>query len=163
MIQWGHKCLLFLLLVLPAFGKNIGVVDLEKIMSESRIFAQAHQRFHEKREKFEGKLKEEERKLAAAEEALKELKKKDPDKYAASHKKFEKDLQALYQRLQKRKNILKSSYEKELSQSQKAMHEVLQKIAKQKKVAIILNKKDTFVIDESIDFTNDVIVALNAM
>lgn len=150
------------LVVLTAVeAQSFGVVDLEKIMSEAKLFVSAHQSFQHKRESFEAKLKQEERKLANQEESLKELKKKSPDSYAEEHKKFEKSLQALYHRLQKRKAILKNSYESELSRAQKVMNDVLQKIAKDKKLAIILNKKDTFVIDESLDFTNEVIDALN--
>lgn len=141
----------------------IGVVDLERIMSESQIFLKAHEKFGKKREKFENKLKKEEKRLTTKEEELKKLKKNDPETFLKSQKQFEQELQKLYENLQRKKIVLRESYEKELGAAQERMNDVLRKIAKSKGIAIVFNKKDTFLVEDDMDITQEVIQELSKL
>lgn len=162
------KAILFLCLWLGTFAplkvyadEKIAVVDLERVTLEAKVFASAHQQFSEKRALFENELKEQERRLAKREETLRALKKKDPKAFEKEQKSFEGDLQKLYKKLQKRKKALKQTYEKEIHAAQEKMQAVLQKISESKNIAIILNKKDTFLVKKDLDITRQVIDELN--
>ena len=63
--------------------------------------------------------------------------------------------------MQKQKKTLKKTYEKEIHAAQEKMQIVLQKISESKNIAIILNKKDTFLVKKDLDITQQVIDELN--
>ncbi len=141
---------------------NIAVVDIDKILSESKAAKSIQKQVKTKREGFLAKVKSEEDKLRAEQKAIEnqrtDLSKEELIKKAQD---FEKRRMAARKKIKTRKNKLDNSYTEAMAIMTKSIYDVCQAIADEEKIDLIITRQNIIVGSKSLDITKKVMVRLN--
>ncbi len=152
--------LLLVPLLLPskAFAVNIAVVDVEKLLVDSKAAKSIKKQIDKKREEFLSKVKEAEEKLRKDQEAIeKEREKLSKEELVAKFQEFEKKRIKARGSIQKKKSELDKSYSDAMNLLTKTIFDVCQEIANEDGIDLIITRQNIIVGSKSLDITSKVL------
>ncbi len=152
------------LLATPAFAETvIGVVNVAKIMKDSKAATSVRSQLQAKQKSFQADLDAKEKALYAEDQAL--VKQKDSGDKAAFEKKVKdfREKAAKEQRgVQEKKAQLDKAFAAALEDIQKTTLDITKQVAAEKKMNLVLSSAQVLYSDDALDITNDVLSRLDA-
>lgn len=157
----------FLLVFVPvnthAAELSLAVVDIEKILNDSKASKSVQAQVEEKRKTFLAEVEAADKKLRDEQAAI-EAKRETftPEELAAKGKEFSESRMAARNKIQETKSKLDAAYAETMNKLTKTIYEVCQKIADERKIDLIITRQNIIVGSMSLDITKDVLDQLNA-
>jgi outer membrane protein len=151
------------LIATPAFAESIGVVNVGKIIKESKAATSVRSQMQAKNKAFQGEVEAKEKALLAEDQAL--VKQKDSADKAAFEKKVKdfREKAATEQRaFQSKKGQLDKAYGTALEEIQKNVLEITKQVAAEKKMNLVLSSAQVLHADAGLDITDEVLKRLDA-
>lgn len=154
------------LLVLPSFAVaqdvKIAVVDVEKVLNESKAGKNIQKQLSAKREAFQKEFSGRENDLMNAEkDLLKKKKESSAEEFAKERKEFEKQLLETKKLFQKRRNSLDKGLGKALTKLRKSIIQVTAEVADEEKYQVVLTRSSVVIIQKEMDITIKVLKRLD--
>ncbi len=145
-----------------ASGTNIGVVDMKKILAQSKAYQSLVDQFEDVRRKHRNTFTKQEDVIRDEEsELLKQKNVLSKEAYAEKVKALGKKINELKQKQTNDAKKFESSFEKSTNKIQGALVDVLSIIANNKKLNLVLAKSQVILVGKDIDLTDDAIKELN--
>jgi outer membrane protein len=142
---------------------NIAVVDVEKILAESKAAQSLQKQIQAKKESFQKEFSEKEKQLKATETALMgEKEKLSAEEFGKKRKAYEEKIIETRKLFQKRRTALESGLDKAMGQLRKSIIEATTSIADEKKYDVVLTRESVLIAGKSLDITADVLAKLDA-
>lgn len=151
------------LIASPALAESIGVVNVGKIIKDSKAANAVRSQMQTKNKSFQGEVEAKEKALMAEDQAL--VKQKDSGDKAAFEKKVKefREKAATEQRaFQSKKGQLDKAYGAALEEIQKNVLEITKQVAAEKKMNLVLSSAQVLHADASLDVTDEVLKRLDA-
>lgn len=149
-------------------GLSIAVVDVEKILVESKAAQSVKKQIDEKRndflsdvEKTEKGLRDQQQEIQKAASALPKEELSTNKDLAEKAKKFDEKRAAEKGRLQTKKEKLDEAYSVAMGKLTKAIYDVCQTIADERKFDLVITRQNIIVGNKSLDITADVLTQLD--
>ena len=141
---------------------SIAVVDIEKILIESKAAISIKQQVETKRKGFMASVKAEEDKLRIEQKAI-EAKRKDlsQEDLLAKAQDFEKRRIKARNSIQSKKTGLDKAYGEAMNTLTKVIYDVCQTIANEKEIDLVITRQNIIVGNMSLDITKDVLSRMN--
>lgn len=141
---------------------NIAVVDVEKILSQSKAGKSIQRQLTSRRETFQKEFSKREDDLMNAEKVLIEQQKTmSADEFATKRKEFEKKLLETRNLFQKRRNSLDKGLGNALSQLRKGVIQNAAEVADEENYAVVLTRDSVVIVEKELDITDKVLARLN--
>ncbi len=141
---------------------TIGVVNIQKIMKDSKAATDVRNQLQAKQKAFQADLDSKEKTLHAEDQSLaKQRSTTDKDAFAQKVKAFQDKAAAAQKEVQTKKAQLDKAFNGALEQIQNNVTEITQKIAAEKKLSIILTSNQVIYTDPALDITDDVLKSLD--
>ncbi len=141
---------------------NIAVVDIDKILAESKAAKSIQKQVKAKRKEFLKEVKSAEDKLRADQKAIEkqraDLSKEELIKKAQA---FEKDRMQATKKIKERKAKLDKAYGQAMNVMTKSIYDVCQEIADEEKIDLVITRQNIIVGSMSLDITEKVMKRLN--
>ncbi|MBI1301152.1 MAG: hypothetical protein GC137_05770 [Alphaproteobacteria bacterium] len=152
-----------LALALPARAEiSIAVVDIEKILSDSKAAQSARKQIDEERKKFLGDIKKEEDKLRNEQKSLEEKSKEiSKEELLQKVQDFETRRIEARKSIQSDKDKLDAAYTTAMNTLTKSIYDVCQKIADENEIDLVITRQNIIVGSRSLDITDQVMEELN--
>jgi outer membrane protein len=154
----------FALMATPAFAESsVGVVNIAKIMKDSKATNSVRNQLQSKQKAFQSELDSKEKALLAEDQAL--VKQKDSGDKAAFEKKVKdfRDKAAKEQRgVQEKKAQLDKAFTEALEDIQKNVLDITKQIANEKKLSLVLSSAQVLHADSALDITDEVLKRLDS-
>jgi len=145
-----------------ASGTNIGVVDMKKILAQSKAYQSLVDQFEDVRRKHRNTFTKQEDVIRDEEsELLKQKNVLSKEAYAEKVKSLGKKINELKQKQNNDAKKFELSFEKSTNKIQGALVDVLSIIANNKKLNLVLAKSQVILVGKDIDLTDDAIKELN--
>ncbi|MCK6417415.1 MAG: OmpH family outer membrane protein [Alphaproteobacteria bacterium] len=145
----------------PAGG--LAVVDVQKLMSESKAAQSIQNQIKTYREKFLGEMSKKEQTLREAEKSLVEQRASlSAEAFAEKKKAFEKQLLDAREYAQKKKRGLDGAATQALQKLEGELVKVVKAIANEKNLQMVISKQSVVLGDNGLDLTSDAMKRLNA-
>lgn len=157
---------MFSVVLVPTYARaelSLAVVDIEKILSDSMASKSVQKQVEEKRKSFLAEVESAEKKLRdeqAAIEAKRETFTK--EELAEKGKGLVESRMEARKKIQDTKAKLDTAYTDAMTKLTKAIYEVSQKIADERKIDLIITRQNIIVGSMSLDITKDVLAQLDA-
>ena len=157
------------LLSLPLFsvqamaqGQSVAVVDINKILSESKAGKSIQKQLNERREAFQKEFSSREDKLAKAQKKLIEQQKENnTEEFNKKRKEFETQLTETRKLFQKRRQSLDLALNNALDELRKNVIQVTAEISNKKNYALVVKRNSVVIAQKELDITEDVLNSLN--
>ncbi|MFL2661735.1 MAG: OmpH family outer membrane protein [Alphaproteobacteria bacterium] len=147
---------------LPIGSSNIGVVDMKKILAQSKAYQSLVDQFEDVRRKHRNKFTKQEDIIRDEEsEILKQKNILSKEAYADKVKVLGKKINELKSKQAKDAKEFEVSFEKSTNKIQGALVDVLSILANSKKLNLVLAKSQVILVGKDIDLTDDAIAELN--
>lgn len=168
-----HKKYLFVLLVLvllavmplsvkAAEDMSFAVVDVEKILNESKAGKSIQAQLKQRRESFQKEFSARENNLMATEKLLIQQKTDlSAEEFAKKRQDFENQLRETRDLFQKRRNSLDKGLGDALSKLRQSIIEITATIADEKGYKIVLTRDSVVIVEKDLDITEDALTHLN--
>lgn len=148
----------------PALAETaIGVVNVPKIMSDSKAANSVRSQFQAKQKSFQADLDQKDKALYEEDQAL--VKQKDSADKAAFQKKVkdfrEKDAK-IRREVREKKAQLDKSFGAALEEIQKSVLEIVKQLAAEKKLNVVVTSAQVLYNDSTLDITDEVLKRLDA-
>ena len=160
--------LVLLLVVMPAIASaeivtpKIVVVNVQKIMKESKAAKDATKKLETKRDQYQSQITSEENKLKKSEEELMQQKNiLSKEALAEKQKSFIKQINDVRSGVQKKKVKLDKAYKKALAEIQKAMLAVVEQMATEKGFNLAIPTTQLIYAEANMDITSEVLTRLD--
>ena len=159
--------LLFAFLVmmpLPAFAADMkfAVVDVEKILNDSKAGKSIEKQLTDRREAFQKEFSSRENTLVAAEKSLVEEKKTlSAEEFSKKRASFEKQFLETRNLFQKRRNSLDKGLGNALAQLRKNIIQVTAEIADEEGYQVVLTRDSVVIVAKEMEITQKVLSRLN--
>lgn len=141
---------------------KIAVVDVEKVINESKAGQSIQKQLSAKREVFQKEFTGRENNLMNAEkELLKKKSESSAEDFATQRKAFEKQLLETRNLFQKRRASLDKGLGNALSELRKNIIQVTAEIADENKYQVVLTRDSVVIIEKEMDITDKVLARLN--
>ena len=155
-----------LLIALPvqanAASPTIAVVDVERILAESKAAQSLQKQLQGKKEAFQKEFSTKEKELKGAETTLlSEKEKLSAEEFAKKRKAYEEKVIETRKEFQKSRASLDSGLSKAMAELRKSIVEAAAKVAADKKFEVILTRESVLIADKKLDITEDVLKALD--
>lgn len=161
---WIAACAALALTAAPALAEtSLGVVNVAKIMNDSKAATSVRSQLQAKQKSFQTELDAKEKELLAEDQAL--VKQKDgADKAAfeAKVKAFRQKAAAEQRKVQDKKIQLDKAFSGALEDIQKNVVEVVKQVAVEKKMTMVVTSAQVIYGDASLDITAEVLKRLDA-
>ena len=161
-------CMMSAVLVLsfasvPAFAQtSIAVVDIERLLSESKAAQSIDKQLSQTREKFQTEITKHETELRAEEKKLVDSQGKlSQEAFTQNYQAFEKKVHNVRDLVQKRKATLDESYDHGLETLQKAILRIVADLAQENGYQIVLSRQHVVIAEKSLDITEAVMERLD--
>ena len=152
------------LIAAPALAQtSIGVVNVAKIMRDSKAATSVRSQLQAKQKSFQSELETKEKALLAEDQAL--VKQKDSADKAAFEKKvkaFREKAAAEQRAVQTKKGQLDKAFAASLEEIQKAVTDIVKQVSTEKKLNLVLSSAQVLHGDPSLDITDEVLKRLDA-
>lgn len=157
---------MFAVVLVPSYARaelSIAVVDIEKILSESKAAKSVQSQVDEKRKTFLSEVEAAEKKLRDEQVAI-ESKRETLSKEELTEKAkgFETSRMEARKKIQDTKAKLDQAYADAMNKLTKTIYEVSQKLADERKIDLIITRQNIIVGSMSLDVTKDVLEKLDA-
>jgi len=140
----------------------IAVVDIDKILSDSKAGQSIQTQLKKKREAFQKEFSARENNLVNAEKTLVQQQGTVPaEEFDTKRKKFEQELLQTRNLFQKRRNSLDKALSVSLSQLRSNIIRVTSEIAEEKSYSVVLTRDSVVIIDKKMDITEMVLNKMN--
>lgn len=151
------------LMATPAFADtSVGVVNVAKIMKDSKAANSVRNQLQAKQKAFQSELDAKEKALLAEDQAL--VKQKDSTDKAAFEKKVKefREKAANEQRgVQAKKASLDKAFAASLEEIQKSVMEIVKQVSTEKKLNLVVSSAQVLYGDDSLDITDEVLKRLD--
>ncbi len=145
-----------------AEGIKIAVVDVDKVLNDSKAGESIQKQLSVRRENFQKEFAGHENNLMKTEKALlKKKKNSSAEEFAKARKDFEKQILETKNLFQKRRNSLDKGLAKALSKLRKSIIQVTAEIADEDKYQVVLTRDSVVIIEKGMDITAKVLKRLN--
>lgn len=156
---------MFSVVLVPAYARaeiSIAVVDIEKILNESKAAKSVQSQVEEKRKTFLGEVEAADKKLRDEQTAI-EAKRETFTKEELTEKArgFEQSRMEARKKIQESKAKLDTAYADAMNKLTKTIYEVSQKLADERKIDLIITRQNIIVGSMSLDITKDVLASLD--
>jgi Skp family chaperone for outer membrane proteins len=156
-----------LLIFLPsdaiAQETRIAVVDVERILNDSKAGQSIQKQLKQRRESFQKEFKAKEDQLMQSEKTLVQSKSDlSAEEFSKKRKEFEKKLLETRNLFQKRRNSLDKGLGAALSNLRKSIISVTAEVAEEGKYQVVLTRDSVVIVDKSMDITEKVLSRLNS-
>jgi outer membrane protein len=146
-----------------AADTNVGVVNVAKIMRDSKAAVSVRNQLQAKQKAFQAELDGKEKALLAEDQAL--VKQKDSTDKAAFEKKvkdFREKAAAEQRGVQAKKAALDKSFAAALEDIQKNVLDIVKQVAAEKKLNLVVSSAQVLYSDNSLDVTDEVLKRLDS-
>lgn len=144
-----------------AAGK-VAVIDLQKIMKESKATVSIHDQVEKKRDQFQKDITKDEERLKKRDKELGEKHNVlSPEAFDKERKDFAKDVEGVQRGVQKKRIQLDRAYAKAMSEVQAQISEIVKGIAKENGISITFPASETLFYAENLDITDQVLKQLD--
>lgn len=152
------------MVITPAVAEagEIATINVQKILAESSAAKSAKKQIDTKREQYQKELKDLETRLQKEEKALMEQKSLlAPDALAKKQQEFAAEVGKAQQEVQKKRERLGEAYNSAVSDIQKAVIKIVEKLAKERNFKMVVPTNNVVYATSDLDITNDVLVQLD--
>lgn len=148
----------------PALAETtIGVVNVAKIMKDSKAATAVRTQLEAKQKAFQAELDAKEKELQTEDQALVKMKDTaDKAAFAEKVKAFQTKAAAAQAQVRTKKESLDKAFAAALEEIQKAAVDVTKDVATEKKINLIVSSAQVLYGDPALDVTNDVLKRLDA-
>ncbi len=145
-----------------AFAVNIAVVDVERVLAESKAAKSVQKQMDKKRKNFLADVKKAEEKLRKNQESI-EKKRADLSKedFLSKIQSFERERIKARNSVQEKKASLDKNYTKAMNTLTKTIFDVCQEIADEDGIDLIITRQNIIVGSKSLDITAKVMERMN--
>ncbi len=141
---------------------KIAVIDVEKVLNESKAGKSIQAQLKKRRESFQKEFFKRENDLAKAQKTLvKQKKNLSPKEFTKKRKEFEKKLLDAKTLFGKSRNSLEKELGSALSTLRKNIIQATAKVADENKFDIVLKRESVVIAEQSMDITDKVLTRLN--
>jgi outer membrane protein len=142
---------------------SIAVVDVQKILTESKPAKKIQSDMQAQREKFLNELSKQETQLRQTEKSLSDQSATLPkEDFAKKRREFEETFLQTRQNAQKRKKDLDDALGKAMIQLRDELVKVVESISKEKGYNLVLSKQDVVLNNADIDITEQALAKINS-
>lgn len=147
----------------PAMAETtIGVVNIQKIMQESKAAADVRTQLQAKQKSFQADLDSKEKSLHDEDQKLaKQRSTTDKEVFAQKVKDFQNKAGEAQREVQTKKVQLDKAFNGALEQIQTSVTDIVKQIASDKKLTVVLTASQVIYADTSLDITDEVLKRLN--
>lgn len=141
---------------------SIGVVDIQKVISESSAGKSIQTQVEEQKKAFQAELSKIEQELKDAQKSL--VEKKDAvskEEFATQRQAFDQKRAETSTLVQKRKAGLDRAFTEALQKLEKEIMTIIKGIAAERKFDLVLSRNNVFVSNDSLDISGEVTERLN--
>ena len=140
----------------------IGIVDVEKILRDSKASQSIRPTINEMRKDFQKQVSEHEQKLRRAEQELNRQRAiLAPEAFAKKRRTFSEQARKAQTRVQERRRDLDKAFNDTKNTILQNLIIVAQELATEKKLNVLLEKRKVFISAKKLDLTSDIIKRLN--
>ena len=150
--------------VTPAFAETIGVVNVQKIMKDSKAAQSVRTQLQAKQKSFQAELEAKEKALLAEDQALakEQATAKDKAAFEQKVKDFRAKAASAQREVQAKKGQLEKAFADSLEQIQNTVIAIVKEVATEKKMNLVVSSAQVLHADASMDITADVLKRLDA-
>lgn len=142
---------------------SIAVVDVQKIMTESKAAVSIQQQVQQQREKLQTEFSGYEQKLRDNEKnLLEERNDMTPEEFKAKRDEFQKNLQETGALVQDKKRALEEGLVKATSKLRGEVLQIVANMADERNYDIVMSRQNIVLVTKSLDITEEVMAAINA-
>ncbi len=142
---------------------SIGIVDVEKILAESKAAQDLQKQLQAKKESFQKEFAEKEKQLKANEDTLVKEKETVPaEEFAKKRKAYEEKVMDVRKLFQKSRNSLDQGLSNSMQELRKSIVQATTEVADEKGYDVILTRESVLIAGKSLDITTDVLAKLDA-
>lgn len=146
-----------------AEAPTIAIVDVEKVLTESKASKSLQAQLQTKKESFQKEFSLKEKQLRETETALlAEREKITAEEFAKKRKAYEERIMETRKLFQKSRNSLDQGVAKAMVELRKNIVEATAKIADEKGYDVVLTRESVLIAEKNLDITADVLKALDA-
>lgn len=152
----------FSLLSSAANAGNIGIIDVDKIMNESLVMRDIQSKIEKKEDEYQkqvqkkrGELESEQKRIEGKKNILSK------EAFEKEAESFEKKLDELKTFIDKKQNSLKKSSMEAMSKVNEKVRDIIDEIAKEKKLEVVIAAGQTLYYENNLDITEEVLQKLN--
>lgn len=146
-----------------AAAPTIGIVDVEKIMSESKAAQDLKSQLDAKKESFQKEFSAKEKSLKEAEDGLlKERETLAPEEFAKKRKAYEEKVMDTRKLFQKSRNSLDEGLAAAMQTLNKSIVEATAAVAEEKGFDIVMRRDNVLIAANTLDITKDVLAKIDA-
>ena len=140
----------------------IGIVDVEKILRDSKASQSIRPTINEMRKDFQKQVSEHEQKLRRAEQELNRQRAiLAPEAFAKKRRTFSEQARKAQTRVQERRRDLDKAFNDTKNKILQNLIIVAQELSTEKKLNVLLEKRKVFISAKKLDLTSDIIKRLN--
>ena len=137
---------------------SIAVVNVDKLLSESKAGKSIQKQHAQRREVFQKEFSKLEEKLITAEkELVKDKGNSEPEAFNKKRQDFEKEFMQTRQLFQKRRSSLEKSLNEAFVTLRKTIIQTTAEIADEKKYNLVLTRESVVIVEKTIDITEQVL------
>ena len=146
-----------------AESTTIAIVDVEKILAESKAAKSLQAQIQSKKEAFQKEFAAKEKELKATETSLmSEQGKLSAEEFGKKRKAYEEKILETQKLFKKRRGSLDEGLSKAMQSLRKNIVEAAAQVAEEKKFDIILTRESVLIAEKGLDITTEVLTKLDA-
>lgn len=147
----------------PHSGIRIAVIDMQKIMSDSKAVQSIQRQIDKQREQYQSDLQRRERELREANEALaRERNVLSQDAFRQKRRRLEEQVTELQREIQRSKRQLDRNYSQAMRQVQDQLVQIVRDLATRQDIDMVLGKATVVIVRPRLDLTDRALKRLNA-
>ena len=144
-------------------GIRIAVIDMQKIMSDSKAVQSIQRQIDRQREQYQSNLQRREQELREANEALaRERSVLSQDAFRQKRRRLEEQVTELQREIQRSKRQLDRNYSQAMRQVQDKLVQIVRDLATQQDIDMVLGKATVVIVRPRLDLTDRALKRLNA-
>jgi Skp family chaperone for outer membrane proteins len=141
----------------------VAIIDVQRILQESLAAKSVQKQLEVQRAKFQAEISEQEKQLQAADDQLKEARTTTaPDTLATREQQLRLRFTEVERDVQTKRHALDDSFATSMGVVRTSLLDVVQEVAKQRGITLVLLKQQALWHDPALDMTGEVLNKLNA-
>ena len=148
----------------PAFADTaVGIVNVNKIMQDSKAATSVRSQLQAKQKSFQSELDATEKSLQAEDQGLvKDKDKVEKDAFDKKVKAFREKAATAQRQVQEKKTQLDKAFAASLEEIQKSVLDITKQVATEKKLTLVVSQAQVLYSDSSLDITDEVLKRLDS-
>lgn len=141
---------------------NIAIIDVQRILQESQAAQSVQKQLDKQRTKFQSETETEENSLRQAEKELTRVRETaTPTVYADREQQLRQRFLTVERKVAGRRKALDQAFTDSMNSVRNVLLEIVQAIAKERGLNLVLVKQQALWVDKAFDITDDVLARLN--